>query len=109
VTEGALNREKIQELARKLGGLDEGLTDEERSILIGILGTASNALADVTSQSEYGAPLTDENQEAVSAGPQTMESRQLSEAFLLFFTPGHAGKFVIPPELKDVVARVIRG
>jgi len=96
VTEASLNQQKIQELAAKLGGLD--LTDEERSILIGILGTASNALAEA-----------DEDQDVVSAEAERMESQNLSEAFQLYFTPGHAGRFTVPPELKDVVARVIRG
>jgi hypothetical protein len=104
VTEASLNQQKIQELAAKLGGLDEVLTDEERSILIGILGTASNALAVVP-----GAQLADEDQDAVSAEAERMESRNLSEAFQLYFTPGRAGRFTVPPELKDVVARVIRG
>jgi hypothetical protein len=98
VTEASLNQQKIQELAAKLGGLDEVLTDEERSILIGILGTASNALAEA-----------DEDQDAVGAEAERMESRNLSEAFQLYFTPGHAGRFTVPPELRDVVARVIRG
>ena len=96
MTEASLNQQKIQELAAKLGGLD--LTDEERSILIGILGTASNALAEA-----------DEDQDVVSAEAERMESQNLSEAFQLYFTPGHAGRFTVPPELKDVVARVIRG
>jgi hypothetical protein len=96
VTEASLNQQKIQELAAKLDGLV--LTEEERSILIGILGTASNALAEAA-----------EDQGAVSAEAERMESRNLSEAFQLYFTPGHAGRFTVPPELKDVVARVIRG
>jgi hypothetical protein len=96
VTEASLNQQKIQELAAKLDGLV--LSEEERSILIGILGTASNALAEA-----------DEDQDAVRAAAERMETRNLSEAFQLYFTPGHAGRFDVPPELKDAVARVIRG
>jgi hypothetical protein len=109
VTEASLNQQKIRDLATKLDRLDEILTDEERAILIGILGTASNALAYVTSQSESGTQLTDEDQATVGAEAQRIESRRLSEAFQLYFTPGHAGRFTIPPELDGVIARVIRG
>jgi hypothetical protein len=109
VTEASPNQQKIQNLATKLGVLDEVLTPEERSILIGILGTASSALADVTSQSEYGAQPTDANPDAVSPEVETIASQKLSDAFQLYFTPGHAGRFTVPPGLNTVIARVIRG
>jgi hypothetical protein len=109
VTEPSSNDQKIRDLAMKLGGLDDVLTDEERTILIGILGTASTALADVAGQSGSDTQPTDEDQEAVRAEAERMESWRLSEAFQLYFTPGHAGRFRIPPELGDVVARIIRG
>jgi hypothetical protein len=109
VTEASSSQQKIRDLATKLGGLDEVLTDEERTILIGILGTARNSLADVISQSESGTQRTDEDQATPSSEAQGMESLRLSEAFQFYFTPGHAGRFTLPPELIGVIARVIRG
>jgi hypothetical protein len=88
VTGASEHRLKVQQLADKLGGLQD-LSTEEKEILFGVFIIAGNALASETGGNQE--EKTDEDQE-----PGDPPSP--SEGFTCVFIPGPAGQFPVEPE-----------